>query len=202
MKYSCERVAGTILLVGLTQFILFLQVAEDLYPKYSTSQNYISDLGATCSPAFDKCSIFQPSSFIFNSSTILLGILVIISAYFLQKSFNRKLFSIFILLAGIGVLGVGLFPETTGIIHLIVAFIGFIFMGLAALMSYRIVQPPLSYASIILGGLTLIDLILFTSGNYFGLGIGGMERMIVYPAIVWGLSFAGFLLHQFTETKS
>jgi len=48
----------------------------------------------------------------------------------------------------------------------------------------------------------LIDLILFTSGNYFGLGIGGMERMIVYPMLVWGLAFAGYLLSRFPEAVS
>jgi hypothetical membrane protein len=202
MKYSYERIAGTILLVGLAQFILLLQVAEDLYPNYSTSQNYISDLGATCRPTLTNCSIIMPSSFIFNGSTTVLGILVAISAFFLQRAFNRKLFSLFMLLAGIGIIGVGLFPETTGIVHLVAAFIGFVFMGLAALMSSRIVQPPQSYASIILGILTLVDLILFTSGNYVGLGVGGMERMIVYPAAVWGLAFAGFLIHQFNETKA
>ncbi len=48
MKYSSQRIAGAVLLIGLAQFLLFLQIAQDLYPHYSTSQNYISDLGATC----------------------------------------------------------------------------------------------------------------------------------------------------------
>ena len=47
-SYSSYLMAGTVLLVGLTQFIVLLQIAEFLYPDYSTSQNYISDLGATC----------------------------------------------------------------------------------------------------------------------------------------------------------
>ncbi len=74
-------------------------------------------------------------------------------------------------------------------------------MGLAAIMSYRIVQSPLTYISVVLGALTLTDLILFTTGNNSGLGVGGMERMIVYPVFVWGLSFSGFLIHTLPESK-
>jgi hypothetical membrane protein len=127
---------------------------------------------------------------------------VVISAYYLQKAFRIKVFSLFILLAGLGEIGVGVFPETTGIIHLVVSFISFIFIGLASLMSYRIVTPPLNYVSIILGVLTLVDMVLFITGNYFGIGVGGMERMIVYPALVWGLAFAGFLINHIPKTKS
>ena len=159
MTYSSERLAGTLLLVGLAQFILLLQISEYLYPNYSTSQNYISDLGATCRFPSDTCTIVQPSAFIFNGSLIVLGILVVICAYYLQKAFGQKMFSILVLLAGFGATGVGLSPEATGIIHLAFAFITFICMGLAALMSYRILQSPFNYVSIILGVLTLVDLI-------------------------------------------
>lgn len=199
MIYSWQLFAGTLLLVGLAQFILLLQISEDLYPNYSTSQNYISDLGATCKFPSGICNVVQPSAFIFNGSLIVLGILVVISAYCIQRAFGQKLFSIFVLLAGFGVMGVGLFPETTGMIHVIVAFVSFIFMGLAALISYRILQSPLNYVSIVLGGLTLINLILFATGNNLGLGVGGMERMIVYPVLIWGLLFAGFLIKRLPE---
>lgn len=202
MIYSSQRLAGTLLLVGLTQFILLIQVSEAFYPNYSTSQNYISDLGATCKFPSGSCTVFQPSAFIFNGSLIVLGILVVLSAYFLQKAFEQKVFSILVLVAGIGVMCVGLFPETTGIIHIIFAFVTFIFMGLAAIMSYQLSQSPLNYVSIILGALSLVDLILFVTGNNLGLGVGGMERMIMYPVLMWGLAFAGFLINRFPETTS
>jgi hypothetical membrane protein len=199
MMYSPQPIAGTALLIGMVQFLLLLQIAEYVYPNYSTSQNYISDLGATCRSG--SCTVFQPSAFIFNGSIIVLGILVVISAYYLQKAFGRKIFSLFVLFAGLGAIGVGLFPETSGIIHLVVSFITFIFIGLASLISYRIVTSPLNYVSIILGALTLVDMVLFITGNFLGLGVGGMERMIVYPTLVWGIAFAGYLINH-SETKS
>jgi hypothetical membrane protein len=194
MMFSTQRIAGTVLLIGMVQFLLFLQIAEYVYPNYSTSQNFISDLGATCRSG--RCTIFQPSAFLFNGSIIVLGILVLICAYYLHKTFERKIFSLFVLLAGLGAIGVGLFPETSGIIHLVASFITFIFIGLASLISYRIVTFPLNYVSIILGSLTLVDMVLFTTGNFLELGVGGMERMIVYPALAWGLAFAGYLINR------
>jgi hypothetical protein len=35
---------------------------------------------------------------------------------------------------------------------------------------------------------------LYISKNFLGLGNGGMERMIVYPVLTWGISFGGYLL--------
>jgi hypothetical protein len=34
----------------------------------------------------------------------------------------------------------------------------------------------------------------FDSGFYMGLGPGGMERMIVYPALVWLTAFNSYLI--------
>jgi hypothetical membrane protein len=200
MKYSSQNIAGLVLLAGLAQFVLFLQIAQDMYPNYSTSQNYISDLGATCRHSSGSCIIVQPSSFIFNSSILMLGVLLVIDAYYLYKAYMIKLFSLFVCLAGVGAMGTGLFPENTGVLHIVFSFITFLFVGPAAVMLYRMKNAPLSYISVALGLLILVDMTLFATGNYFGLGIGGMERMIVYPAIVWGLIFAGFLINRSSNT--
>ena len=70
MKYPKERVAGAVFFVAVTQFILCLMVAEALYPGYSLSGNYVSDLGV------------GPSSIVFNSSVFLLGLLLAVGTYF------------------------------------------------------------------------------------------------------------------------
>ena len=61
LKTSPEKLAGTLIFVGTAQFILFATVAEALYPDYSISNNYISDLGV------------GPSAPLFNSSVLVLG---------------------------------------------------------------------------------------------------------------------------------
>jgi hypothetical membrane protein len=43
------KTAGALAFVGAAQWVLLVIVAEANYPKYTTNQDYLSDLGATCS---------------------------------------------------------------------------------------------------------------------------------------------------------
>ncbi|MBU3966041.1 MAG: hypothetical protein KKG76_01510 [Euryarchaeota archaeon] len=65
-----KRASGVLLFTGAVLVIIGIHLAEFLYPGYSVSGNYISDLGATCRAT---CIVYQPSAFIFNSSLIILG---------------------------------------------------------------------------------------------------------------------------------
>jgi hypothetical membrane protein len=153
-----------------------------LYPGYSASKNYISDLG------------IGPSAIIFNFSVFLLGVLVVASSYFIQRAYNSKTYFFLGTLTGIGAMGVGLFPETFLIPHAIASLITFLFGGISAIVSCKIQKTPLSYFYILLGIMALIASTLTVTGNHLGLGIGGMERMIAYPILLWGVSFSSFLI--------
>ena len=72
--------------------------------------------------------------------------------------------------------------------------ITFLFAALSAILASRILRPPLSYLSVLLGVGSLLALGLYISNNDFDLGNGGMERMIVYPVLAWGIGFGGYLL--------
>jgi hypothetical membrane protein len=190
LALSALNKAGALLFVGVAQFSVFLIVAEAVYPGYSVSDNYISDLGATCR---SQC-LFFPSSPIFNSSIIILGILILASVYFLSKSSARKPFLVCITISGIGCIGVGTFTEAAGIFHGIFSLITFVFIALTAIFAYSIQRSPMRYFSVIAGLATFIALILFETNTFLGLGVGGMERMIVYPVMVWALGFGGHLM--------
>ncbi|HZY47926.1 MAG TPA: DUF998 domain-containing protein [Candidatus Bathyarchaeia archaeon] len=190
MQLSDRMLAGTLAFIGGVECLVGISVAEELYPGYSVSANYISDLGATCRAS---CTVMQPASVVFNSSVAILGGLVIASSLFFYRSTQRKLLTAFLVMGGIGGLGVGFFPETTGIAHAIFSLIVFLFGGLSAILSYQVQQFPMNYFSIVLGVVTLVALALFTSGNYAGLGPGGMERMIAYPALLWLVGFGAYL---------
>lgn len=186
MKKLNGKVAGALIFVGATQFILGMLLAECLYPNYSVSENYISDLGrldATSAP-------------VFNSSVFVLGLTVVAGAYFLRKIVQNKAFLSILILCGIGAMGVGIFPEDFGIIHFIVSIIAFLFGALSAIASYKFQKPPLSYFAVILGVISLVALILFGMEAYLGLGKGGMERMIAYPILLWAIGFGGYLIKE------
>lgn len=186
-----RHAAGVLLFIGAVQFVLGMLIAEFLYPGYSASGNYISDLGATCRTT---CIIYQPSASIFNTSISLLGVLALVSSYFIWREFHNRSISLLLGLSGIGMVGVGLFPETAGIVHLITSFIAFFFGGLSAIATYKLVKAPFAYLSVLMGMISLIALALFISEIFLGLGPGGMERMIAYPLLLWVIGFGGNLM--------
>ncbi len=181
MARSLLKTAGALLFVGGSQFIVAMTIAESLFRGYSVSANHISDLGADCSPS---CVTVQPSATIFDASVFLLGLAGLLAGYMIFASRYRAV-GILTLAGSLGAMGVGVFPETTGDLHVLVSFVAFFFTGLAAISSYRLVRPPISYFSALLGLVTLAALVLYGSGIYLGLGPGGMERMVAYPALIW-----------------
>jgi len=182
-----RRLAGLLLFLGVLQLLFSIMLAEFLYPGYSVSRNYISDLDATCR---NVCNVFQPSSSIFNSSLIVTAIFVVASGYFYYRSRVSKSRPLVILLwiAGIAAAGVGLFPETTGVIHSIFSVIVFFSMAFAAILSFRVTRTPLNIISVLLGLFTLSFIFLYIDKIYLGLGAGGAERFIVYPVLFWAVS--------------
>ncbi len=175
MQLKYVRLAGTLATLGAAQFVIMLTVAEALYPDYSISLNYISDLGV------------GPSALIFNTSVFLLGLTTMLAACMIYLAFKPIAFSVLLALTGIGTMGVGIFTEHAGTIHLIVSVIAFLFGGLSAIFSYKLIRKPLSYLAVLLGFVAIISLALMSTGNYLGLGAGGMERMIGYPIFLWGV---------------
>lgn len=176
--------AGVLLFIAIMQFLIALRVAESVYPGYSVSGNYISDLGVGVSAP------------VFNTSIIILGVCIIFAAYLGAEVFKSRLFRNLIALAGLGAGGVGMFPENVPILHTVMSLITFVFAGVAAVYGVRVFDRRLGVLSVIAGVISLVALALFISGNYLGLGHGGMERLIVYPVLSWGLMLSGYLLSK------
>ena len=198
MAHPNGRMAGVLFLVASAQFILGLVVAEALYSGYSVSDNYVSDLGV------------GPSSMVFNSSAFLFGLLSIIGAYFLPRTIDSRGLIFLLILMAIGAMGVGIFTSAFTTIHGVVSLMAFGFGGLSAIASFKVSKLPLSAISVILGAMTLGALALFAGGLvttgsltsneppasefFLSIGPGGMERMIVYPELIWLTLFSGHLI--------
>ena len=92
--------------------------------------------------------------------------------------------------------------EDFGTIHMVASLIAFLFGGLSAIFSAicsyvhecRLLKMPFSVIAVIFGAMSLGALTLFTGNIDLGLGMGGMERMIVYPLLMWGAGFGGYLI--------
>ena len=190
VSYDSRKAAGILVFAGGAQFVLGMLIAETLHPGYSVAQNYISDLGV------------GPAAAVFNSSAFLLGLMVVGGAYFAHRTFHNRLVTSLLVLSGIGAMGVGIFPEDIPVMHEIVSVVAFISGGLAPIAACKLQKKPLNYLSIVMGLFSLSALILlsaqYTFGlgeQYFlGLGPGGIERMIVYPILLWQTTFGGYLI--------
>ena len=184
------RQAGAVLLVASLQFIVAMIVVQLKYPGYSDLSNYISDLGGPHSAW----------AVVFNASVIVLGLLTLLAAYLLMAAFNhrfsRTLGLGFLAIAGIGAIGVGIFPENStalgGHVHEVVSLIAFLGAGLGLLnLPGAMIRDTRwdGYRSFtgILGLVTLVAIVLFATNHWGALGPGGMERIVVAPVLLWSI---------------
>lgn len=181
MKFTDKTLAGVLIFLGALLSLMGIIVSEALYPGYHVSQ-VISDLGV------------GSTALIFNVTIFIFGILLIAAAYLLLKAGTNIWFTALMALIGIGEVCVGIFPETTRTPHMIAATIVFVCGGIIAIMSFRIFPVPWAWISGALGIITLTAFILFRWKAYLGLGMGGMERIIVYPLFLWAFGSGVFFM--------
>jgi hypothetical membrane protein len=198
-------------LVGVLQFIAAMIVTQlGWTSSYSLSQNYISDLGAVHCGPFDGRYVCSPWYELFNVSIILLGLLIILGALLLRTAFpargSRTVGLGLLVVAGLGSIGVGVFPEdvnlTAHTISATCAFVGanlaLIVLGLAMFRDTR--WQGYRAFSVLCGLVGFVALFLYAGkayqwgGFWADWGVGGMERTIVAPVLLWALLASVHLL--------
>ena len=147
---------------------------------------------------FHSLLIVQHS--IFNISLLILGVLIIIGTYYLHRIFQAKILTVLLTITAVGCMCVGIFTEHNEPMHSIASSVVFLFGGLSVIVSSRWIQQPFSYVSLVLGIISLGALLLYGVHQYLGVGVGGMERMIVYPLLTWMMGFGGYL-GAYTKTS-
>lgn len=186
-------------LVGTLQFLVAMAVTQAGWTAgtYSLTQNYISDLGAVTCGTFGGSPVCSPWHAVFNTSIVILGLLLIVGVLllrpYLPEGRDCGAGMILLVAGGIGAMGVGFSPEDVNLtIHSISAAIAFAGTNVALILlgsAWRRATGSRRYGlySIASGGLGLIALALFGLGLYGPLGVGGMERLIVAPVLLWAL---------------
>ncbi len=183
------KAAGIVLMTACLQFILAVMLAETQYKFYSTSMNTLSDLGA----------VAGYSATIFNLSVIALGIMGVVVVYLVLKSGGCRLFSSCLALASVAAVGVGLFPTYTGTPHVLFSGLVFVFGTLAIIFSYRLgLNVPMVALSFLLGLVSLVTIFSFLwlgmdSPLVKTLGVGGAERLVAYPVLLYLVGLGGYL---------
>ena len=200
--------AGAIAWVLAVQFFITQVVTGTAWSRaFSLKNDYISDLGNTFCGAYPAGSthmVCSPWHLAMNTSFMVLGVTMIIGAILTRNAFPqgwvRALAIILFTLAGLGVFVVGLYPENTdNARHVLGAGLNFTAGNIAMIVfGLALAQRPshrglLTVFSLFAGALGFAATLLFVSGHYIGIGLGGMERVAAYPMTVWqivmGLAF-------------
>ena len=197
MNCDNKKIAGLLLFVGVAQFVLVKIVCETIYPGYSVGQQAISDLG--------NWNLAGNFAAVFAVSAILLGVFIVAGAYFIGQGFKNRRFTALLAIAGVGNVVVGVVAENViPSIHSLFALVMFVSWAIAAILSYKFLKSPFSYLSVILGGVSLLMLVLsllvqHSSSFDLGFGLGGLERLIVYPLWLWTLGFGAYLIGESSD---
>ena len=190
MNFINKTNAGYLLALAAGQFLILLMLGESIAPGYSMHENAISDMGT-----------IAETELMFNTSLFVLGLLNFVSGFVLYKVLDDKKLLIVFALGGIGAMGAGLIPLDSPIgVHGLFALFAFVFINLEAAVAGRLAKSPLDKISIgmaILGLIFVLLMIMVDSGSLDvsnSIGHGGVERMIVFPCLIWMILFGGYLV--------
>jgi hypothetical membrane protein len=173
-------------------FVVQAVVASRWSTPYSLKANTISDLGNTACGRFSARPVCSPLHALMNLSFLALGLSMAIGSiliyYLLPARRSSRWGFRAMAVAGLGVVLVGLFPENTvSTLHGIGAALPFT-IGNVAVVALGLALPlprSLRIPSVLAGTLALVALVSYASNIDWGLGAGGMERIVAYPQTVW-----------------
>jgi hypothetical membrane protein len=196
-----HKTAGGLLLAAGATIVMGISTAEALYPAAYNARMEISDLGAS-----ETGLVLQPSATIFNLTMLVAGVLIIAAAWFAHQALHRRVVTIPTGLLGIAVLGVGIFPGNIHPQHPLFAFTAFVAGGLAVLLSAKVTPQPLRAIFAAMGAIslafTLSSVFLLEWGPFARLDLGGVERWMVYPILLWLVGFGGYLTARHAAEES
>lgn len=191
-------------------FITQVVVAAAWKTPYSWLHNPISDLGNTECGLYAGRYVCSPLHGLMNASFILLGLLMALGSLLIYQGFKKSEGTLlgfsFMATAGLGALLVGAFPENTiSSLHTLGALLPFLFGNLAlVILAFALDMPgTLRIYTLLSGIIALLALVAYGLGFYFGLGEGGMERLVAYPQTIWLIVFGIYIsAHRYRIERS
>jgi hypothetical membrane protein len=195
------RLAGALLALTGIGILLSIITNEALYPAarhYNTFANTISDLGGTIPP---DSYMVQPNRAIFIAMMAVSGTFVLVSTYLLWPSIARRRISIGLLVFGVSLAGLAVFPGNVPTWHPWIALACFMAGSITAIMSRKVLRPQVAYFAVALGVTALVatfaGLESFEgTGPQEWIGLGGVERWIAYPVLMWLVMFGTALMSR------
>lgn len=183
---------GSIALLGII-------TTEAMYPDvYITYLNGMIDFEPT-TPS--NSIIHQPSTSIFNFSMVFAGFMCLNASLHQHIYFKKWLFTVPIILFSIALIGIGLFSGNKSYYHGMSSLLAFLSGAVAAIFAFKIISSPYKFISIAFGVIALSTWFIVAFVPDFivpSIGLGGAERWIVYPIMLWVTGLGGYLMSNKT----
>lgn len=206
-KDRAQIIIGALCWIAKLEFFAAEYTTAAAWPGYSFRDNTISLLGASdCAmlPAGGIGGICSPLYGVMNAGLIAAGLLTLAGAVLARGAWPRgrrtSIALVLIGIAGIGTVGVGLWPvDGNEVLHIgstlttfIPGCIGVMLLGTVVMSHHRV----FGIATVLFGAVSLGALALFGAHIYLGLGHGGMERVAGYASTLWYVVAGAFLLSK------
>lgn len=190
MNCDNKTSSGLLLALGAAQFLTMMMLLESIAPGYSMHDNAISDLGTI------------PETEVWFALTLFtIGLTNLFAGWFLLRMWQDQGLFVVFALGSLGAMGAALIPlDSPSGLHGAFALLAFLFMNLEAIMVGLKLSGGLRGISIgagVIGLVFMVMMMLVDAGCLDvsgGIGHGGVERMIVYPTLIWMIVFGGYLL--------
>jgi hypothetical membrane protein len=196
---GANRLGALLVAFGAVEFSAAMAWVQTAYPGYSLLQNYISDYGNTAT---------SPLHVVFNVSIALLGLVAFAGILLLWGAFpssaTRPIGLPLLLIASVAAILVGFFPENVNPpVHSLASLLVFLPGGLAlAVLSVGMTAATpwavLRWPSLGLGLVMLVSLAYYvpTQARNTTFDPGLIERLIVFPILVWAVLVAVVVLRR------
>jgi len=192
-------IAGTLLAATGIGMVMSIITNEALFPAerhYDTFTNSISDLSGTLPP---NSYTVEPNRTIFIVTMAACGIMVLASACLLWSALQRRRVVVGLAVFGVGLVGIAVFPGDAGAAHQMFSMVCFVGGSITALLSRKVLTRPASVFAAALGIVALAATVLGQQaleswGPQAAIGVGGIERWIAYPVLLWLVMFGSTLM--------
>lgn len=171
--------------VVLTYATIFVSVS--LYPSFSWVDNALSDLG-----------VYPRTAIIFNLGIIFAGVLIVVFALSIKRKYDSQLWhfgSLLLMITGVFLALVGVFPENWGFLHVFVALIFFVAYGLAVFILGLSIRKNMRFLGLLgmLSGIWLLCVWIFAGL----LGIRGLALPEVLSTVLPNMWMVIFSIRDF-----
>lgn len=173
------RIAPSVAIAGPLTYLLLVLLAVYYYPGYNAETQFLSHLG-----------VEGTSAILFNLATVIAGIVILLLALALSKIW-KSLGPYFLIIAGIGMICIAIFPLNYYLPHIIAAALVFLFMPLGLILLGKDIakkDQKFGFFTIAIGILSLSYLI-FPENPI-------LQKIVVFLFLLWSLSTGAYLSNK------